>query len=96
MRMWMVDPQIMCRQHLLGEHTEMHMFVGTLKRGPALQFVFGTLAILFMLLALGDITGDPGIIKIAGYEGILCGFSAIYLAAAEILNEVYKKKILPT
>lgn len=32
MRMWMVDPRIMCRKHLLGEHVEMHMFLGHLKR----------------------------------------------------------------
>ena len=24
MRMWMVDPKMMCRQHLLGEHNEIH------------------------------------------------------------------------
>jgi len=30
--MWMVEPKIMCRKHLLGEHLETHMFVGTLKR----------------------------------------------------------------
>lgn len=28
----MVDPKIMCRQHLLGEHCECHMFVGVLKK----------------------------------------------------------------
>jgi len=33
MRMWMVDPKIMCRKHLLGEHVEHHMFIGTLKKG---------------------------------------------------------------
>ena len=27
MRMWMVDPKIMCRQHLLGEHNETHKFL---------------------------------------------------------------------
>ncbi len=26
MRMWMVDPEILCRQHLLGEHSEIHKF----------------------------------------------------------------------
>lgn len=25
--MWGVDPSAMCRNHLLGEHVEMHMFV---------------------------------------------------------------------
>jgi len=32
MRMWMVNPALMCRQHLLGEHVELHMLVGTLLR----------------------------------------------------------------
>jgi len=33
MRMWMVDPRIMCRKHLLGEHVELHMFVGSINKG---------------------------------------------------------------
>lgn len=33
MRMWMVDPKGMCNQHLLGEHVELHMLVGTLLKG---------------------------------------------------------------
>ena len=33
MRMWNVNPKLMCRQHLLGEHLEMHMFAGTIKKG---------------------------------------------------------------
>lgn len=37
MRMWMVPPQIMCRQHLLGEHVELHMFVGSIKKGTSLN-----------------------------------------------------------
>jgi hypothetical protein len=32
MRMWKVNPELMCNQHLLGEHVEMHMFVGTLNK----------------------------------------------------------------
>lgn len=33
MRQWLVDPRIMCRRHLLGEHVEHHMFVGTINKG---------------------------------------------------------------
>jgi len=33
MRQWMVPPQVMCDQHLLGEHVEHHMFVGTILKG---------------------------------------------------------------
>jgi len=32
MRMWGAKPETMCRQHLLGEHLEMHMFVGSMKK----------------------------------------------------------------
>lgn len=31
MRMWGVDPKVLCTQHLSGEHVEMHMFVGTIR-----------------------------------------------------------------
>ena len=37
MRMWMVSPSLMCRQHLLGEHVELHMLVACLKRGYSIQ-----------------------------------------------------------
>jgi succinate-acetate transporter protein len=71
------------------------MFISTLKKNKALQFVFISLAILFWLLTLGDFTGNATITMIAGYEGIICGLSAIYLAMAEVINETYGKTILP-
>jgi uncharacterized protein len=71
------------------------MFVGTLKANKALQFVFGSLAILFFLLALGDATGNGTITVIAGYVGIVCGFSAIYAGLAQVLNEMYKRTVAP-
>ena len=36
MRMWKIDPKLLCRQHLLGEHLEMHMFAGCLREGKSL------------------------------------------------------------
>lgn len=33
MRMWGVNPALLCDRHLLGEHVEMHMFAGTIKKG---------------------------------------------------------------
>ncbi|HWQ63967.1 MAG TPA: acetate uptake transporter [Methanospirillum sp.] len=71
------------------------MFVGTLRANRALQFIFGSLAILFFLLAIGDITGIETITRIAGYEGIICGFSAIYTGLAQVINEVHDRTILP-
>ena len=37
MRMWGVDPKLMCRKHLLGEHVEMHMFAGTILADRSLK-----------------------------------------------------------
>jgi succinate-acetate transporter protein len=77
------------------------MFFGTLKTNRTLQFVFMSLAILFFLLTVRDLTGNAAIIgdltigTFAGYEGIICGLSAVYLALAEVLNEAHGKTVLP-
>jgi succinate-acetate transporter protein len=71
------------------------MFIGTLKINRALQVIFGTLVILFLLLSISDFTGIKSLKIIAGFEGIVCGLSAIYASAAQILNEVYGKSVLP-
>ena len=72
------------------------MFIGTLRLNRALQVVFATLTILFFLLAIGDFTGASVSFKHAtGYEGIFCGFSAIYAGLAQVLNELFDKTALP-
>jgi uncharacterized protein len=71
------------------------LFFGTLKLNRALQFIFASLAVLFFLLAIRDITGNAVIATITGIEGIICGLSAIYTAMAIVLNEVYGRVILP-
>ena len=71
------------------------LFFGTLKLNRALQFVFATLTVLFFLLALGDYTGNNAIKHFAGYEGIICGASAIYTGVAGLLNEMFGRTVLP-
>lgn len=71
------------------------MFFGTLKANRALQFVFASLALLFFLLTARDLTSSVDIGVVTGYEGIICGISAVYLALAEVLNEVHGKMVLP-
>jgi hypothetical protein len=80
------------------------MFFGALKKNRALQFVFMSLAILFFLLAVKSAllaytsltTTDLELFtRIIGVEGIVCGLSAVYLALAEVLNEMHGKTVLP-
>ena len=72
------------------------MFIATLRLNRALQVVFVTLTILFFLLAIGDYTNaSVGFKQFTGYEGIFCGFSAIYAGLALVLNEIFGKTLLP-
>ena len=71
------------------------MFFGTLKKNRALQFVFGSLTILFFMLAARDLTGNVTLATLTGIEGVICGASAVYLGIAEVLNETYGKTVLP-
>ncbi len=58
--------------------------------------LFGSLTILFFLLAIGDfINAGPDFRHFTGYEGIFCGLSAIYAGLAQVLNEVFGKIVLP-
>jgi succinate-acetate transporter protein len=71
------------------------MYIGSLKSTIALQTVFFSLALLFFLLAIADFSMNSTIKTIAGYEGIFCGLSAVYLSLAQVLNEVYGRVVLP-
>lgn len=73
----------------------LYMFFGTLKLNRMLQVVFFTLTLLYFLLAITEFTGSQSLGTAAGYEGIICGLSAIYGSAALMLNEVYGRTVLP-
>ncbi len=72
------------------------MFLGTLRLNRALQVVFGTLTVLFFLLAYAHFAKPgEGFEHFAGYEGLVCGFSAIYAGLAQVLNELFGKIVWP-
>jgi succinate-acetate transporter protein len=71
------------------------MFFGTFRANNALMVVFGSLTLLFFLLAAGDFTGNHTITVVAGVEGIFTGLSAVYLGIAQVLNETYGRTVLP-
>jgi len=71
------------------------MFIGTLKGARMLQFVFGLLTLLFLLLAAAHLRHLPALEVSAGWVGILCGASACYLAMGELLNDTFGRPLLP-
>ncbi len=71
------------------------MLIGTVNYPRVKQFVFASLTVLFFLLAARDFTGSTLIGTIAGFEGIICGASAIYLAMATVINEQFGRTVMP-
>jgi len=102
---WLVGQEAFMVYFLIWGIFTFIMFFGTLKANRWLQFVFISLAILFFLLAVKSallaytsltVTNLEPFTRVIGTEGMICGVSAIYLALAEVLNEVRGKKVLPT
>ena len=71
------------------------MFFASLKLNRGLQVVFISLTVLFFLLSAGELTGNTTLTLIAGYEGIFTGLSAVYAGLAMVMNETYKRDVLP-
>jgi succinate-acetate transporter protein len=71
------------------------MFIGSLKMSRALQFVLGTLALVFFFEAAGAATGNGMFTIVAGYIEVISGLAAIYTALGPVLNELYGKTVAP-
>jgi succinate-acetate transporter protein len=71
------------------------MFIATLRINRSLQTVFFSLTVLFVLLAIQKWTLNTTLEKVAGWEGIFVGLSAVYGSIAQILNEAYGRVVLP-
>lgn len=71
------------------------MFVGTFKHNTISKIVFGLLALLFLLLSIGNFLESDLVLQIAGWVGIISGLSAFYSAVGQIVNEEFGKEILP-
>jgi succinate-acetate transporter protein len=70
------------------------VLLSALKTNTAVILTLLVLLVVFVLLDLG-LAGAPGLIKVAGYLGILDALMALYLSAAGIMGAMYGKAILP-
>jgi uncharacterized protein len=72
-----------------------YMWLATFRSPRALQFIFLALWITFALLALGEWTGLSLMRMAGGYMGLVTAALAFYLSAAEVINEVHGRVVLP-
>lgn len=63
------------------------MFIGTLKNAHiTLKIVFFTLALTFLLLAIGSFASCGVVTKVGGGVGLFCGATSLYAALGDIVD----------
>jgi len=72
-----------------------YMWIGSLHTNTAVQLVFLSLWITFLLLAIGAWTGSILATRIGGYAGLITAIFAFYASAAEVINEAFGHTVLP-
>ncbi len=72
-----------------------YMWLATFRSPRVLQFIFLALWITFGLLAAGEWMGSTLFQIAGGYMGLVTAALAFYLSAADLLNEVYQRVVLP-
>ncbi len=75
-----------------------YMWIATLTHARPVMVVFLLLWITFVVLAAGGFNNDPagsGITRLGGYIGILTAIAAWYASARTIINESFKREVLP-
>jgi uncharacterized protein len=73
----------------------LYMWVATWRSTRALQLVFFVLWITFFVLAASEWTGLVWLHHAGGYCGLVTAVLAFYLSAAEIINEMHGRNVLP-
>lgn len=70
------------------------LMIGSVKVSYVLNIVLNLTWILLVILAVGYWTGSSTLITLGGWEGVLTGASAIYLAFAFLYNELFGRSVL--
>lgn len=75
------------------------LFMATFRLNTALQVTFGLLIVLFALLVLANALHGSEIAHtfhtLAGWEGMLTAFAAMYTGLAQVMNELHGKVVWP-
>jgi hypothetical protein len=71
------------------------LWIATFRLSIMMRVLFGSVVILFFLLAIADFTGNVTIKFIAGIDGVFSGSFALFLSLAMVINDTFKKEIIP-
>jgi uncharacterized protein len=73
----------------------LYLWVATFRLSRLLFLVFLTLWVTFFLLGLGAALGQPGLSRLGGWLGLVCGSLAVYGSFAITANSAFGRSVLP-
>jgi succinate-acetate transporter protein len=73
-----------------------YMFIASMQVSGAVALVFLTLAATFIVLTIGNLSDTDGIIKVGGWLGLITAVCAWYASFATVVNDTWKRTLLPT
>jgi len=72
-----------------------YMFIASLRVSAAVALVFALLTATFLLLGIGDAAEKESIVELGGYVGIATAIAAWYASFAAVVNDTFKRIVLP-
>jgi uncharacterized protein len=72
-----------------------YLTIAAIRVSGAVLAVFVLLTLTFLLLAIGAFASSTGITHIGGILGIITAVAAFYTSAAIVVNETWKRAVLP-
>ena len=93
--MWMVNPGVMRNQHMPGEHVELHIIIGTVKRNKSISGYLNGHAQLGLIIARHAQLVDEMECRHMNNQSVieLVGTQVYYLAKE--ISEIDSTQILP-
>jgi succinate-acetate transporter protein len=72
-----------------------YLLIASFRVNLAVVGVFVALDVTFVLLCIGAFDSNVSITKVGGWTGVVTAAIAFYASAAGVINETYKKPIVP-
>jgi uncharacterized protein len=72
-----------------------YMWIASFRTTAAVSAVFLLLTITYLVLGIGEATGHDGVVKAAGWIGILTALAAWYASFAGVANSTFGRTVMP-
>jgi uncharacterized protein len=71
------------------------LWIASVRTTAAVSVTLALLAVMFLLLGIGDAGAHTELVKIAGWFGIATAAAGLYAAFAALINSTYERTLLP-